>query len=375
MNKLTVQFTHQNAKKYSFITHDETIKLGDLVCVTSPVSKKGFALARVFGIQYDTKDCEHLEIVSKVNTDEVQKIYEVEKYESSIENSYDVYRIKLYLTQDNILHCYSRYNGYLVKQLSDVLDLEFNDSILIYDEWTRKHYKLTKSANPGINYYVVDLLHLKIYINIEEVDLTDINYTIILEQFGLKSHRDDFRVKIDYEKRQQLKNNLKNLYEYKNPDYENPFDISEDIVKDILNLDETFMLFEKYDYEYYAKLSVEEGYIQNLKKEIKLTLDELLNKFDFLDDFEKSKIDCTTGVRRNRNETNYFRFLEDPFELLYLEKTNLDLQNNVPLEGTLYSLGEMSFLYSRHTHGKPIHYDTDFDKDLDENIKLRINVE
>lgn len=40
MNKLTVQFTHQNAKKYSFITNDETIKLGDLVCVTSPVSKK-----------------------------------------------------------------------------------------------------------------------------------------------------------------------------------------------------------------------------------------------------------------------------------------------------------------------------------------------
>ena len=35
----------------------------------------------------------------------------------------------------------------------------------------------------------------------------------------------------------------------------------------------------------------------------------------------------------------------------------------------------MSFLYSLHTHGKPIHWDTDFDKDLDRNIKLRINVE
>lgn len=66
MNKVSLAFNSTRDKLYDFITKDNTITYDDLVCVTSPISEKGFAIASVQEIEKDTDDLGHIEIISKL---------------------------------------------------------------------------------------------------------------------------------------------------------------------------------------------------------------------------------------------------------------------------------------------------------------------
>ena len=368
MNKLSLCFNPYRSKTYDFITNDTTIACDDLICVTSPVSEKGFAIAAVQEIEENTNDVEHIEIISKV------KSCNALVHSLSITDKTTSFHI--YLTKEEFYFRESNYTNHIAKQLSYLLDLEFDDYILISDDTVEKYYKLTKSKIPSENYFEVDLLIHKIYINIEEINLDNIEFEYYLR---------DLTIEIDEEKNEQLKNKLEAIYEFYDDDVPESDDASllaKRIINETLN-DDNIITYRHHGYHLEDKLDDYVFFYKQDDEDRDETFDFLVEKYNIFNNIELEAIE---------NVDIYETFIDShTIEPLFLtslsEEDKQKVDSKIPIEGKLLSAGQIDYTYFLESitedyedeydcysiterYSAMCFYYDDVDKD-----KLRINVE
>lgn len=170
MTKVTVRFNY-DSKSYDFITDRNDINIGDLVCVSSPVSESGLGIARVSSIEENTNGLNHSLILSKLNFgSEVPK-------EFLSRNEYFNGQI---LLKDNELYFMNRKDktNDLQKNINFMLDYEI-DSLILRKCLTRdKIYELRQVDSMNDKCIEIDLDKTKIYIEVEEYNFDkDLNIT------------------------------------------------------------------------------------------------------------------------------------------------------------------------------------------------------
>lgn len=326
MNKLSLCFNPNRSKMYNFITNDITIACDDLVCVTSPISKKGFAIAAVQEIEENTNDVEHIEIISKLKScNALAQIL-------SIADKTTYFHI--YLTQEEFYFRESNYTNHITKQLSYLLDLEFDDYILISDNTIEKYYKLTKSKIPSEDYFEVDLLIHKIYINIEELNLDNIE---------CKYHLKNLTIEVDEEKNKFLKNKLETIYEFYDddaPEHDDAPLLAKRIINETLN-DDNIITYRHHGFHLKEMLDDYVFSHKHYDEDKDATFDFLVEKYNIFNDIVLESIE-----RLDIYETSIESHTIEPLFLVNLsEEDKLKIDSNIPIKGKLMSAGKVGYTY------------------------------
>lgn len=326
MNKLSLCFNPNRSKTYDFITNDATIACDDLICVTSPVSEKGFAIAAVQEIEENTNDVEHIEIISKVKS--------CNALAQSLSIVDETTSFHIYLTKEEFYFRESNYTNHIAKQLSYLLDLEFDDYILISDDIVEKYYKLTKSKIPSENYFEVDMLIHKIYINIEEINLDNIECKYYLK---------DLTIEIDEEKNEQIKDKLEAIYEFYDddvPEHDDASLLAKRIINETLN-DDNIITYRHHGYHLEDKLDDYVFFYKQDDEDRDETFDFLVEKYNIFNDIELEAIE---------NVDIYETFIDShTIEPLFLtslsEEDKQKIDSKIPIEGKLLSAGQIDYTY------------------------------
>lgn len=357
MNKLQVSFKNTYHNTYSFLTTDNSITRRDLLLVPSPVAEKGLAIVHVHKIEENTNDLNHVKVISKVRA---------EGLATDLYSDWLIGSFTTYATNERIYCLKDKRKNHIVKYLSKVLDLDFEEYITIYNmvaydndgEYTYykpRAYKLTKSRKQSNDCFIVDMLSHKVYINVEELQLND--------KVSFVNYLNEMEIDVDKEKSQILKNNLKSTYDIDETDddtFSAPI-FAKNIINNILNNDDVHT----YRHHGYRGRGGLDDYIFNykyydLEKNCDLNADELIKKYNIF-----NKDELATVKDLDIYETFIDTQTIEPLILVPLsEKEAAKFNTNLPLEGRLMSAGKFQYSYFKE------YCCVGYDEDGDETFKI-----
>lgn len=332
MNKITLAFNHHtNGKLYDFVTKDNTITYEDLVCVTSPISKKGFAVAVVQEVEKDTGDLEHIEIISKL------------KYSSKlVERLYFakfMVQFDIYLTEGELYFKDTNYTTHIAKQLSYLLDREFDDYVLVNNNQLGGYYKLTKSKVPSEHCFEIDLLINKIYINVEELDFDGVDFMYYLK---------NLTVSVDEEKHKLLKTKLEPIQDFyiddTYPDDVNGSYLAKKIIRETFSEDMNIITYRHHGF--HVEEMLDDYFYDNVSyfygEEV---TEETIRKFNEEHGvFNDAELQAIEGIGFNQIWIDSHT-IEPLFLTSLSEKDKLKIDNKIPVRGKLFSAGKVGYTY------------------------------
>lgn len=251
-------------------------------------------------------------------------------------------KFDIYLAEEKLYFKDTNYTTHIAKQISYLLDKDFDDYILVNNNQLGGYYKLTKSKAPSEHYFEVDLIIQKIYINVEELDFDDVDFAYYLK---------DITVSVDEEKHKLLKAKLE---EEPIQDFYIGIDADQDVV----------------DGSYLAKKIIKETLLEDMNiityRHHGFHVEEMLDDY-FYDNVSYFYGEEVTGetIRKFNDEHGVFNDVElqaiegigfnqiwidshiiEPLFLTNLsEKDKLKFDNKIPVRGKLLSAGKVGYTY------------------------------